>query len=311
MVTRLSTQLMHAQTVDSMMHSRFKIAQSEQRMTTQQRLLQSADDPAAATETLQLNQAQARLQQYKTGRNFSQHQMQSQLQAVEKMADITRDIKQTFVAVANQSIMSDDVRQIYADKLEGLKAQLVGLANGKDSAGNYLFAGYQTDTPPLIDTNGTITYQGGQTAIKQHIDVDREVTVNFTAQQVLQPVGGSDIFAALDSAIATLKTPYQSAPSQVQKMLTANIDQAHHDLDNSSKTIASITSQLGLQLKEIEQLDSHSEDLSLLTKERLKQLNGVDMVAEITEYHQEAMVMQASYSIFAEMKNLSLFKMLG
>lgn len=311
MVTRLSSQFMHYQKTDSMMHSQSQLADKYQRITTGKRLLQSADDPAAAAENLQINQTQARLAQYKTARNFSQHQMQSQLQVVEKMEDLSRRIKQTFVAVSNQSIMSEDARQAYATELESLKSELVGLANSKDSSGNYLFAGYQTDTVPLVvGTNGVVNYQGSQDAIKQHIDADREVTVNFTAQQVLQPATGGDIFQSLDLAINTLKTPYQSANPQAQSILAANIDSAHSDLQNTMKSLSTISSQLGSQLKEVEQLNSRSEDVSLLLKERQSQLTNTDMAAEISEYYQEEAILQASYSLFAQMKDLSLFNLL-
>jgi flagellar hook-associated protein 3 FlgL len=311
MVTRLSSQFMHYQKTDSMMHSQSQLADKYQRITTGKRLLQSADDPAAAAENLQINQTQARLAQYKTARNFSQHQMQSQLQVVEKMEDLSRRVKQTFVAVSNQSIMSEDARQAYATELESLKSELMGLANSKDSSGNYLFAGYQTDTAPLImNSNGAVSYQGSQDAIKQHIDADREVTVNFTAQQVLQSATGADIFQSLDLAISTLKTPYQAANSQAQSILAANIDSAHSDLQNTMKTLATISSQLGSQLKEVEQSNSRSEDISLLLKERQSQLTDTDMAAEISEYYQEEAILQASYGLFAQMKDLSLFKIL-
>ncbi|MFW0031149.1 MAG: flagellar hook-associated protein FlgL [Arsenophonus endosymbiont of Dermacentor nuttalli] len=154
--------------MNSMMQSPSELTAKYQRITTGKRLLQSADDPIAA-EAVQINQTQARLMQYKTAPNFSQHQMQSQLQIVERMEDLTRRVKQTLVAVSNQSIMSADARQAYAIELESLKSELLGLANSKDSSGNYLFAGYQTDSVPLVmNSNGTVSYQGSPDAIKQH-----------------------------------------------------------------------------------------------------------------------------------------------
>lgn len=309
MVTRLSSQFMHYQKMNSMMYTQGRLSESEQRLMTGKRNLQSADDPIATAEVLQLNQSQARSEQFQTARQSSQQSMRLQMTTVGQMNDVALEIKQVFVAVGNQSIINDSDRQIYADTLESLKNRLFDLANSKAGFGNFMFAGYKTDNPPLVDNNGQITYQGGTDAIKQSIDVNREVTVSFTAEQVLQPAGGKDIFATLDLAIRTLKTPYQSASSQAQDFLTANINAAHNDLNDSMNTLSNIASQLGLQLKDIESLDSRHKDVSLLATERLNQLNNVDLVAEITEYHQQFMVLQACQSLYIQTNNLSLFKM--
>lgn len=131
MVTRLSNQLMHYQKMSSMMRSQSELAEKYQRITTKERLLQSADDPAAA-ESLQIKQTQVRLAQSQRVNNIAQHQMQSQSQVIDKMEDVTRNIKETLVAVSNQSILNDKERLAYATKIEDLKSQLFVLANSKD-----------------------------------------------------------------------------------------------------------------------------------------------------------------------------------
>ncbi|MDR5615812.1 hypothetical protein [Arsenophonus sp.] len=138
MITRLSNQLMHYQKMSSMMRSQSDLAEKYQRITTKERLLQAADDPAAAAESLQIKQTQVRLAQYQRVNNIAQHQMQSQLQVVDKMEDLTRNIKETLVAVSNQSILNDKERLAYATKIEDLKSQLFVLANSKDGSGNFI-----------------------------------------------------------------------------------------------------------------------------------------------------------------------------
>ncbi|MDR5610751.1 MULTISPECIES: flagellar hook-associated protein FlgL [unclassified Arsenophonus] len=311
MITRLSNQLMHYQKMSSMMRSQSDLAEKYQRITTKERLLQAADDPAAAAESLQIKQTQVRLAQYQRVNNIAQHQMQSQLQVVDKMADVTRNIKETLVAVSNQSILNDKEHLAYATKIEDLKSQLFVLANSKDGSGNYMFAGYKTDTAPLeMNNSGTVSYQGGADVVKQHIDADREVTVYFTAEQVLLPTAGSNIFQSLDSVITTLKTPYQSAAPQDQTAMSAVISTATRGLQDTTKALSTITSQLGLQLKEVENLNSRHEETSVLLKERQSQLMDTNLLEEITEFKQLEEVMQASYSIYGQMKDLSLFKIL-
>ncbi|SPP31065.1 Flagellar hook-associated protein 3 [Arsenophonus endosymbiont of Aleurodicus floccissimus] len=224
--------------------------------------------------------------------------MQSQLQVIDKMEDVTRNIKETLVAASNQSILNDRKNLAYATKIEYLKSQLFVLANSKDGSGNYMFAGYKTDTAPLVmDSSGAVSYHGGTEPVKQHIEADREVTVYFTVKQVLLPATGSNIFQSLDSVITTLKTPYQSATPQVQAAMSAVISTATGGLQDTTKSLSTVTSQLGLQLKEVENLNSSHEETSVLLKERQSQLMDTNLLEEITEFKQLEEVMQASYSL--------------
>lgn len=92
--------------------------------------------------------------------------------------------------------------------------------------------------------------------------------------------------------------------------MAAVISTATGDLQDTTKTFSTITSQLGLQLKEVENLSSRHEETSVLLKERKNQLMDTNLLKEITEFKQLEEVIQASSSIYGQMKDLSLFKIL-
>lgn len=109
---------------------------------------------------------------------------------------------------------------------------------------------------------------------------------------------------------ATRFVPIESTVGHQTRTLAMTSTPATGGLQDTTKTLSTITSQLGLQLKEVENLNSRHEETSVLLKERQSQLMDTNLLEEITEFKQLEEVMQASYSIYGQMKDLSLFKIL-
>jgi flagellar hook-associated protein 3 FlgL len=80
-------------------------------------------------------------------------------------SDLLQQIREALVAGGNASY-TDKERQGLADKIAGLRAQLLVVANRTDGAGNYLFAGQGSNTAPFLDTPAGVQFRGvaGQVA---------------------------------------------------------------------------------------------------------------------------------------------------
>lgn len=73
--------------------------------------------------------------------------------------------------------------------------------------------------------------------------------------------------------------------------------------------ISSVEAKLGLQLQELDNLDDLGADTSLRNAKRLSELRDLDWTQAISDYYQEESVLQASYKVFNDMKEMSMFKM--
>ena len=87
--------------------------------------------------------------------------------------------------------MSDADRESIATSLQGIYDTLVTLANSTDSNGNYLFAGYQTQSPAFaVNDAGELVYQGDGNVPTQQVS---------STQTMASGDNGASIFLSVNS----------------------------------------------------------------------------------------------------------------
>lgn len=146
---RLSSNQIFSQRVDNITSSQSKWMTEGNKISSGRRVEKPSDDPMAASQAVMVKQSESRNQQYATARGFAKNSMSLQMSLASQMVNITTKIQETLVAAGNDGTLSDEDRSSLADQLQGLKDQLVGIGNTKDGVGRYIFAGFQTDKPPL------------------------------------------------------------------------------------------------------------------------------------------------------------------
>lgn len=311
---RLSSSQIFSQRVDNITSSQSKWMTEGNKISSGRRVEKPSDDPMAASQAVMVKQSESRNQQYATARGFAKNSMSLQMSLASQMVNITTKIQETLVAAGNDATLSDEDRSSLADQLQGLKDQLVGIGNTKDGVGRYIFAGFQSDKPPFVaDATGKITYQGGDKQITQKVDSNIEMVTNFTGIETLQSSGSKgtepDIFNALDGAITALREPLIGKPQADRDAALEKIDAANRVNRATLNNISSVEAKLGLQLQELDNLDDLGADTSLRNAKRLSELRDLDWTQAISEYYQEESVLQASYKVFNDMKDMSMFKM--
>ncbi|MFU9003664.1 flagellar hook-associated protein FlgL [Proteus sp. TSJ240517] len=311
---RLSSNQIFSQRVDNITSSQSKWMTEGNKISSGRRVEKPSDDPMAASQAVMVKQSESRNQQYATARGFAKNSMSLQMSLASQMVNITTKIQETLVAAGNDATLSDEDRSSLAEQLAGLKDQLVGIGNTKDGVGRYIFAGFQSDKPPFVaDATGKITYQGGDKQITQKVDSNIEMVTNFTGIETLQSLGSKgtepDIFNALDDAITALRDPLTGKSQAERDAALDKIDAANRINRATLNNISSVEAKLGLQLQELDNLDDLGADTSLRNAKRLSELRDLDWTQAISDYYQEESVLKASYKVFNDMKDMSMFKM--
>ncbi|NHB60365.1 flagellar hook-associated protein FlgL [Photorhabdus sp. RW14-46] len=317
---RVSTNILYDQKMTSITTAQSKWMQQGAQLSSGQRVINPSDDPMAASQGVMVAQAEAQNQQYITARSFAKNAISMQLSVVSKAVGVVQDIHESLVATVN-GVLSDEDRNSLAIQLTGFKEQLVNLGNTTDGNGRYIFAGYKTDMKPFDEsTSGTVSYLGGSEEITQKVDSNRSMIIGHTGKQVFlsstsnpikEPDGNpseSDIFKTIDMAIQSLKTPFVEADQKSRDDALELLNKANRGARNALNNISSVESVLGLQLREMEDLDNLGAERSLANKSRLSQLVDVEWNSAISNYYQQQAVLQASYKTFADMKGMSLFE---
>lgn len=156
---RVSTANSFDASVDSLIKRQSALATAQEQLTTGKRVNRASDDPAAAARAERALAAEFHTDALQRAVNASQNAMTLAESALGDATDLLQQIREAMVAAGNGSY-SDQERRAQADKIAGLRTQLLSVANRQDGAGSYLFGGQSPDHAPFLDGAGGVSYQG-------------------------------------------------------------------------------------------------------------------------------------------------------
>lgn len=314
---RISTQMMYQQNMRGITDSQSKWLSYGEQMSTGKRVNRPSDDPIAASQAVVLSQAQAQNSQYTLARSFASQRVGLEESVLGQVTTALQSAQDKIVYAGNGSL-SDNDRSSIATDLQGIRNQLLNLANSTDGNGRYIFAGYKTDAPAFDQATGK--YDGGDTPIRQQVDSARnmqishtglEVFESFTSNAAPEPDGSApekNLFKILDNVIAALKTPV-SGDQGKSDQLTLDIDKANRGLRNSLDNVLTVRADLGTKLTELDALDTLGSDRALGQTQQMSDLVDVDWNSAISSYVMQQAALQASYKAFSDMQGMSLFQL--
>src|SRR5512135_2685321 len=148
---RISTSSIYDANVTNMNNLEVQIAQTQQQISTGNRIQSPADDPTGAARIVELNQANSVVTQYGTNNNAAQNTLSLSENILQSVTTLLQTVKTTAVNAGNGTLSTAD-RQSLATNLQGQLQELLGLANSTDGTGNYLFSGSKGSTQPFVNT---------------------------------------------------------------------------------------------------------------------------------------------------------------
>jgi len=288
-----------------------------EQMSTGKRVNRPSDDPIAASQAVVLSQAQTQNSQYALARTFATQKVSLEEDVLKQVTTAIISAQEKIVNAGNGT-MSDDDRASLATNLQGIRDQLMNLANSTDGNGRYIFAGYKTEAASFDQTTGD--YQGGTTPITQQVDSARSMQISHTGSEVFdsftsnakpEPDGSTpetNLFKILDTAIAALNTPIEGDQTKADEF-TASMDKANRGLSNSLNNVLTVRADLGTKLDELSKLDSLGDDRALGQTQQMSNLVDVDWNSVISSYSMQQAALQASYKAFSDMQGMSLFQL--
>jgi flagellar hook-associated protein 3 FlgL len=157
---RITTAAAFSAGIDSLQQRYSELNEANHRLTTGKRVERASDDPAAAARAERALASISRTDASQRAVQASRNAMTLTDTALADASDLLQQARETLVEAGNASY-SDAERKVLAEKLSGLRAQLLGVANRGDGAGNYLFAGQGAGQAPFVDAAGGVQYRGG------------------------------------------------------------------------------------------------------------------------------------------------------
>lgn len=318
---RLSTSMIFDQQVRGVTNAQSAWLNAGTQLSTGRRVTNPSDDPIAASRAVVLSQTEARDSQFALARSFAKQNLSLNENTLSSVTSAIQSAQTVLISGGNGSL-SDADRASYASQLEGIRNQLLNLANSKDGNGRYLFAGYESDKAPFSqDASGKVTYNGGTDAIMQKVDGERTMTVGYTGNTIFdrltsnaapEPNNGvseTNLFSMLNDAITALKTPQNNADDATKQAFSDAMAKANRGFSNSLNNVLAVRSDIGSQLDELDKLDQKGDDRAVMLKAQMSTLVDVDYTAAISSYTMQQQALQASYTTFSDMAKMSLFQL--
>lgn len=307
---RLSTQYMYQHNIDSLSKAMTSSNDLGTRISAGQRLQTPSDDPSGASQAVHYQNSLSIIKQYDTARLSAQDSLNFEDNTLNSLGNIlTTSLSEKIVAAGNQT-RSDTDRQALAKELQGIRDNIMNIANTRNSNGRYIFAGYDSDKIPFDVKTGA--YQGGNTPINQHVADSTDMQVSHTGDDIFMSGTTHDLFGALDSAISVLNTPTGDGNNGTITLsaLQTTLDDSNKSIKSGIDNLGKIQAQVGTNLQQIDALGTISASQQMDMESRLEETVGSDyttMITMLSESKMSDFALNASMMVFQSMQKMNIF----
>jgi flagellar hook-associated protein 3 FlgL len=302
---KISTHLMFEKATQQMTTSQTNLAKSQAQLAQGKQVITPSDAPDQASTIQRLKSIMTRQASYQTALNSVQTRLQGEDSTLQSVSDLLIRAKEVAVQASNDTL-SPSNRKALGVELQGLRDQMLSLANSKDSSGNYIFAGSRVNSPPFVAlAGGSPQYFGDQTRMNVMVGENRSMQINRSGTDAFAPVSrtfpdgstqGVGFFNVMDDLIKGVNTSDRN-------LMQGGVGELDHLLEGLTFAQANI----GSGLKSIDQQNSVIEDTVLNLTTTLSSLEDLDYTAAITKMNQQIMSLEAAQSSFAKISQLNLF----
>lgn len=188
---RISTNMMYERGVGAMQQQSASLLQTFQQISSGRRVLTPADDPIASARAVELNQQRSINTQYGTNQGYANDNLSLLESKLGGVGDILHYVRERVVQAGNGALSEEDLGHIAAD-LEAQFEGLLGLANTQDLNGDFLFAGYKSQTRPFAGGLGGVDYVGDQGTRTMQVSASRFMPVSLPGSEVFEYRGPID-----------------------------------------------------------------------------------------------------------------------
>lgn len=299
---RISTNTIYQSGISKISQLQSEQVKLQQQISTGRRIASPSDDPVASARALEISHAQSTNAKFADTRQTAQLKLNTIESSLTSLTSMMISTQSSLVAAGNATF-SDQERQFIATELSGTLEAMIGLANTKDAAGNYLYAGFKTDTKPFVANASGASYAGDSNSQLLQVDTQRQMAVNVSGDNIFQ-AAGNDIFATLSDLVTLLNTPLTPA---TQAAFSAGIATGIGSIQAGLDNVLNVRAAVGSKLNELDTLDTAGTDRDLQYSQSLSALQDLDYASALSDLSKNQTIMEAAQKSFVATTSLSLF----
>jgi len=198
---RISTAGIHREAVTRLLDQQAQLSRTQNQISTGRRIETPADDPIAAVHVLELERTSSELARFDRNAQTVVARLNVEEQALADTGNLLQRVRELAIQANNAPLTLAD-REAIAVELTARAQELLDIANRRDGAGEFLFAGFAKQTQPFVGSLNAVTYAGDQGV--------RQVQVS-ASQRIADGHTGFDVFANIKQGNGTFDTNANAA----------------------------------------------------------------------------------------------------
>jgi flagellar hook-associated protein 3 FlgL len=286
---RITEGMTYLSFLNNLQQTKQEMADAELQVTSGKKVNKPSDDPSAAADIVQISGEQAANDQFTKNINAAN----AKLNAADTALSGVQTMINRVVQLGELGISTGSNAQDYVQELQGLRDQMISVANTTDQ-GRYIFGGTMTTTPPYVkQADSSVTYQGNNTAGTLQIGPNTTVETQIPGSQIFS--GSVDIFSTMSQLISAM----QAGDSNGVATQVAQLQQF-------SDTVSTAQSRVGGDLNVASAASNNLSAQGMAQATELNNVQSSDMAQAITQLTLSQTNLQATLAVGARIAQMSL-----
>ena len=305
---RVTSQMLANEAVKNINGTFTQVLKYQNQMTTGKKYTRPSEDPYNANKSLYLSSRASRVQQFTSTVNDSRNILSETETALSDIDDSLQNIKD-LVSQASNGSMSISERESICQEIEQNKQQILYSLNASGTTG-YLFGGYNTNTKPLVETGGAMTYNGvnlesmtdlqmeEMSSEKIAANINTGITMNVTMTALdITGKGSDNMLSNIDDIMSALReTDLDSSKmTTLSKTLEGHFDHVLVRL-----------SEVGGKMQRLDKVKSQLKDSSLSISDMLSESQDAEVEETVIRYKMAEQAYQAALTMSGSSVQMTL-----
>ena len=297
MIGRMSSDQIHQSSLDVILDAQARLQRTQEELATGKRLLNPSDDPVATSQIMTIRSELSRIETLQKNANHAYSELSLTESTVAGVQDALQRARELAVRGNNDALGAAEKAMI-ASEIEGLRTQIVTLANSKSATGDYLFAGFATDQAAYQENNGIVSYQGDDNAREVNLSASTTIKTRLTGKEIFGD-DAAGVFSSLTAVATSLRANDR-----------ASFEAAFDALDASMTTVSEARSSLGVRMNRVSEQQSLNESFNLQLTKTLSGLEDLDYARAISDMNLQMVALEAAQKAYTTTQGISLFNYL-
>ena len=195
----ITDKMMYSAASGNVVDAQVRLQKAHAKASTGVRIAKAGDDPAAAAHQVLLDASIGTLEAQRTPHSAAEEALSGYENDMSGMLSQLSRAKALATQASSESTGID--RAVMSNEVGSMYDYALALANGKDAAGNYRYAGFQESTAPF-DAAGTYSGDGGQRVLE--VAPNLSAVANLRGDEAFNPPGGTNVIGVLRDFKAAL-----------------------------------------------------------------------------------------------------------